>query len=208
MPWVEWYYSLAKPSWTPAPSTIGLTWQILYPIILVSFGFVFIQAMRRKVSWLVAVPFAINLVTNLIFTPIQFGMRNLPLAAGDILIVWATIIWMSVAIWQHYRWVAVAQVPYFIWVSLATMPQLGAAGGPATVPGGWVRSPLGQAHRVGGAGEAAEGNGKSMNVCDLKALVGRWAIGCHAALAGTVELNRSLKMAAGIDIALYPPRSA
>ena len=51
---------------------------------------------------------AINLVTNLIFTPIQFGMRNLPLAAVDVLIVWGTIIWMMIAVWQHYRWLAVA----------------------------------------------------------------------------------------------------
>jgi len=40
-------------------------------------------------------------VANLIFTPIQFGMRNLPLATVDILIVWGTIIWMSVAIWKY-----------------------------------------------------------------------------------------------------------
>ena len=45
-------------------------------------------------------------------------------AAVDILIVWATIIWMVIAVWRHYRWVAVAQVPYFIWVSLATVLQL------------------------------------------------------------------------------------
>ncbi|MGE0608315.1 MAG: tryptophan-rich sensory protein, partial [Pirellulales bacterium] len=51
MPWLEWYNSLEKPSWTPAPATIGLIWQILYPIILVSFGFVFVQAIRRKVPW-------------------------------------------------------------------------------------------------------------------------------------------------------------
>ncbi len=124
MTWMEWYDSLAKPTWTPAPATIGLIWQILYPVILVSFGFVFVQAIRRKLPWLVALPFAINLVANLIFTPIQFGMRNLPLAAVDILIVWGTTIWMSVAIWKHYRWVAVAQVPYFVWVSLATVLQL------------------------------------------------------------------------------------
>ena len=69
-------------------------------------------------------PFAINLVAKLIFTPIQFGMRNLPLAAVDVLIVWEAIIWMVVAVWRHYRWVAVAQVPYFVLVSLATVPQL------------------------------------------------------------------------------------
>jgi translocator protein len=124
MPWLEWYNSLAKPGWTPAPATIGLIWQILYPVILVSFGFVVAQAIRRKVPWLVAFPFAINLVANLIFTPIQFGMRNLPLAAVDILIVWGTIIWMMIAVWKHYRWVAVAQGPYLVWVSLATVLQL------------------------------------------------------------------------------------
>lgn len=74
--------------------------------------------------WLVALPFAINLVANLIFTPIQFGMRNLPLASVDILIVLGTIVWMIVAIWPHYRWVALAQLPYLIWVATATVLQL------------------------------------------------------------------------------------
>jgi translocator protein len=53
---------------------------------------VFVQAIRGKVPWKVALRFAINLVANLIFTPIQFGLRNLPLASVDILIVWGTII--------------------------------------------------------------------------------------------------------------------
>ena len=101
MPWIEWYDSLAKPAWTPAPATIGLIRQILYPVILVSSGFVFVQAFREKLPWRVALPFAVNLVANLIFTPVQFGMRNLPLAAVDILVVWATITWMVVAVWRH-----------------------------------------------------------------------------------------------------------
>jgi tryptophan-rich sensory protein len=124
MTWLEWYHTLAKPTWTPAPATIGLIWKILYPIILISFGYVFVQAFRGRVSWMVALPFAINVAANLIFTPIQFGLRNLPLATVDILIVWATIIWCAVAAWPHLKWVAIAQAPYFVWVSLATVLQL------------------------------------------------------------------------------------
>lgn len=124
MSWMEWYQGLVKPSWTPEPATIGLIWQILYPIIAVTFGFVFVQAFRRKLPWKVALPFAINLAANLAFTPIQFGLRNLPLAAADILVVWGTIPWMMVAVWPHARWVAVAQVPYLAWVSTATVLQL------------------------------------------------------------------------------------
>jgi benzodiazapine receptor len=124
MSWKEWYDSLLKPEWTPDPATIGLIWQILYPIIFATFAFVLFQAARRKVPWKAALPFVINLAANLAFTPIQFGLRSLLLAAADILIVWATIIWMIVVIWKHYRWVAIAQVPYFIWVSIASALQL------------------------------------------------------------------------------------
>ena len=124
MTWMQWYDTLQKPGWTPDGSTIGLIWQVLYPIIIITFAFVFVQAFQKKISWMVALPFAINLVANLLFTPIQFGLRNLPLAAVDILIVWATIVWMMMAVWKHYKWIAVAQVPYFIWVSIATVLQL------------------------------------------------------------------------------------
>ena len=124
MTWMKWYESLIKPEWTPDPATIGLVWRVLYPIIFVCFLFVVLQAVRKKIPWSAAWPFIINLVANLAFTPIQFGLRSLFFAAVDILVVWATIIWMAFAIWKHYRWVAVAQVPYFVWVSIATTLQL------------------------------------------------------------------------------------
>lgn len=134
MDWLTWYNALVKPSWTPRPAVIGLIWQVLYPIIALTFGLVFVQAVRRKIAWMVALPFAINLVANLIFTPIQFGLRNLPLAAVDILIVWSTIPWMMWAAWRAGddrsggwrlgRWVALAQTPYFVWVSIATVLQI------------------------------------------------------------------------------------
>lgn len=124
MTWIEWYNSLAKPSWTPAPSTISLIWTIIYPVILISFGFVFVQTARGKLPRSLALPFGINLVANLLFMPLFAGLRNVPLAALDIVIVWSTIIWCVATVWPHARWVAVAQTPYFIWVSIATVVQL------------------------------------------------------------------------------------
>ena len=120
MSWREWYDGLVKPSWTPEPATIGTIWSILYPVILVTFGWVFVQAARGKVPWTVALPFAVNLVANLVFSPIQFRLRHLPLATADILVVLGTIPWMMVAVWRHSALVALAQVPYLVWVSIAT----------------------------------------------------------------------------------------
>lgn len=124
MTWKQWYDSLDKPTWTPEPATIGFIWQCLYPVILITFVLVFWRAARRDVPWQVALPFAINLIANLIFTPIQFGWRNLPLASVDILVVWGTIIWMMIAIWKYHPWIAVAQIPYFVWVSIASVLQV------------------------------------------------------------------------------------
>ena len=124
MTWIEWYNNLTKPSWTPAPATISLIWTILYPVIFISFGFLFIQAFRGKVSCKVALPFAVNLVANLLFMPIFAGLWNVPLACLDILVVWLTIIWCVVVVWPVYKWIAAAQVPYFVWVSTATMIQV------------------------------------------------------------------------------------
>jgi tryptophan-rich sensory protein len=121
---MEWYNALEKSGWTPDGGTIGLIWAVLYPVIVVSFGYVFVQAIRGKIPRPVAVPFAVNLVANLSFTPIQFGLRNLPLAAADILVVLGTIVCSMIAVWPHARWVAAAQVPYLVWVGTATVLQL------------------------------------------------------------------------------------
>jgi len=122
--WKTWYDALAKPSWTPEPATIGLVWRVLYPVILVSFGYVFWRCWRGDWPREVALPFALNLAANLAFTPLQFGLRSNPLAALDILVTWGTLPWMMVAVWPHAGWVALAQLPYFCWVSLATYLQL------------------------------------------------------------------------------------
>ncbi len=124
MDFQTWFANLNKPSWTPSPGAIGLIWQVLYPIILVSFGFVFYKVYRISISWLVALPFIINLIANLLFMPVFGGMRDLPLATADILVVLVTIPWMMAAIWPHYRWVAAAQIPYLVWVCIATVLQV------------------------------------------------------------------------------------
>jgi tryptophan-rich sensory protein len=99
---------------TVPPATISLIWMILYPIILIVFGFVFVQAFRANVRWKIASPFAINLVANLLLMPIFAGLCNVQLAAVDILIVWATTLWCVTSAWTADKWVAVAQAPYFV----------------------------------------------------------------------------------------------
>jgi tryptophan-rich sensory protein len=120
---VSWFESLAKPSWAPAAGVYGTVWSILYPIIFVAFGYVAFKVLRGDAPWTVLVPIGINLVANFAFTPLQFGLRSLPLATVDIVIVLVTIVWSMIAIWPYARWASIALLPYLIWVTIATVLQ-------------------------------------------------------------------------------------
>ncbi len=76
---------------------------------------------------MVALPFALNLIFNFAFTPLQFGLQNNLLAAIDIILVLTTLIWAFVSVWHRapsLRWVVYANIPYLLWVSFATSLQL------------------------------------------------------------------------------------
>jgi tryptophan-rich sensory protein len=118
------YAALIKPDWAPAPNVFGIVWSILYPIIFIAYGYVIFRVVRGEMPAALIWPIAINLVANFAFTPIQFGLNNLPLAAADVVIVLVTIVWSILAIWPHAVWVALALVPYLVWVTIATVLQL------------------------------------------------------------------------------------
>lgn len=123
----NWYSQLIKPSWAPPGWLFGPVWTVLYAIIAVTYGTVFYKAFKGKLPWRVALPFALNLVFNLAFTPIQFGLKNNLLATLDILLVSGTLIWALVAVWRaspDLRWVVYANIPYLLWGLFATALQI------------------------------------------------------------------------------------
>ena len=118
------YAEWIQPSWAPPAWLFGPVWTVLYTIIAISFGYVFWKVFQGEMPRAVALPFLINLIANVSFTPAQFGLENLPLAALVILIVLVTIPWAMYAVWPYAPWVAYAQIPYLLWVCFATVLQL------------------------------------------------------------------------------------
>ena len=118
------YQELIKPTWSPPGWVFGPVWTVLYVLIAVSFGKVFLGVWQREIPLYVAVPFALNLIFNLSFTWVQFGLKNNELAALDILLVLGTLIWAMVAVYPSVRWITYIQIPYLLWVSFATVLQL------------------------------------------------------------------------------------
>ena len=120
----EWYQQLTRPSWAPPSWLFGPVWTVLYILISVSFFRVFQLFSQKKIAFIVILPFILNLIFNLLFTPLQFGLKNNLLAAIDIILVLITLLWAMKSIYSHEKWIALIQIPYLLWVSFATVLQL------------------------------------------------------------------------------------
>jgi tryptophan-rich sensory protein len=120
----NWYSQLIKPTWSPPSWLFGPVWTVLYIMIAISFGKVFLMVAQKQLPFAVAIPFILNLIFNFAFTPLQFGLKNNLLAAVDILLVLVTLLWAIYAIFPHVKWIAYIQIPYLLWVSFATVLQL------------------------------------------------------------------------------------
>lgn len=120
----NWYSQLLKPTWAPPSWIFGPVWTVLYIGIAISFGKVFLMAWEKQIGLIVALPFLLNIVFNIAFTPLQFGLKNNLFAAIDIILVLTTLIWAIITIYPHAKWIAYMQIPYLLWVSFATILQI------------------------------------------------------------------------------------
>lgn len=120
----SWYKQLQKPSWAPPPWIFGPVWTLLYIVIAITFGSVVFKFAKSQIPFQVLLPFLLNIVFNIAFTPLQFSLRSNKLALLDILLVLLTLGWALIAIYSYAELIALANIPYLLWVSFATALQI------------------------------------------------------------------------------------
>jgi len=118
------YARFKRPSWAPPSWLFGPVWSVLYVLIAASFGYTGWLYAQGVLPFVVLLPFLLNLVFNFAFTPIQFGLKNNLLAAVDVVLVLATLVWAMAAVYPYAPLVSYANVPYLAWVMFATTLQL------------------------------------------------------------------------------------
>lgn len=119
----QWYEKLRKPSWSPPARLFGPVWTILYIGIVFTFGAAAVMFAKSQISWFVFLPFLLNIVFNIAFTPLQFKLRNHYLALLDIFMVLFTLIWALLKIYPFAPWISWINIPYLLWVAFATILQ-------------------------------------------------------------------------------------
>jgi translocator protein len=113
----SWYPALNKPSWTP-PDWAFAIWSVLYLMIAVSGWLVFCQPSskkKRRALWIYSAQLFLNLIWSFLF----FYLRSPLLGCIDILLLFASIIWVIVRFWPLSRIASLLLIPYLIWTAFA-----------------------------------------------------------------------------------------
>jgi tryptophan-rich sensory protein len=115
----SWYTGLAKPAWTPPSWVFGPVWTALYAMMAIAGWLVW----RRggPASWHALRWFAVQLVLNVGWSAVFFGLQMPGLAAVEILALWCTIAVTLRTSWRVSRPAGLLLVPYLLWVSFAVI---------------------------------------------------------------------------------------
>ena len=113
-----WYRALAKPAWNPPDWVFGPVWTVLYA--MVGYAGARVHALRGASSPLFRL-WVVQMVLNLVWTPIFFSLHSLPLASVEIGLLLAAVIAFVVMAGRVERVSAWLFVPYLAWVGFASV---------------------------------------------------------------------------------------
>jgi benzodiazapine receptor len=113
-----WYASLTKPSWNPPSWVFGPVWSLLYLLMGVSAWLVWLKAGFRAARVPLAL-FGVQLVLNMAWSALFFGLRSPGAALIEIVLLWGAILATMIAFWRRSAPAGWLMLPYLAWVTFA-----------------------------------------------------------------------------------------
>lgn len=115
----SWYLTINRPVWIPPSWLFGPVWTSLFIMMGVALYLVWSTKMNNKARMSLKL-FAAQLVLNVLWSVIFFGMGNFWLAFGEILVLWIFILITIVSFGKVNRVASWLMVPYILWVTFAS----------------------------------------------------------------------------------------
>jgi tryptophan-rich sensory protein len=115
----DWYPTLAKPDWTPPSWLFGPVWSTLYFLMAVAAWLVWRNKRWQGASGALAL-FALQLLLNVLWSVLFFGMESPGLAFVEVVLLWIAIAATMAAFWRHSVVAALLLAPYLGWTTFAS----------------------------------------------------------------------------------------
>lgn len=114
-----WYDLLRKPAWTPPAWVFGPAWTLLYASMAVAAWLVWRHGGWKPNQGALSL-FALQLLFNVMWSPLFFGMHRPGLALVDSMLIWLALLATIAAFWRVSVPAGALLLPYLAWVSFAT----------------------------------------------------------------------------------------
>lgn len=115
-----WYATLNKPSFNPPNWVFGPVWTLLYLMMGISLFIIWKEDLKNKNVKSAFIIFMIQLLLNIVWSIVFFGMQSIPGGLGIIVLLWIMILFTILKFMKISRMAGILLIPYLLWVSFAT----------------------------------------------------------------------------------------
>lgn len=116
-----WYASLVKPPFNPPNWVFGPVWTTLYTLMGIAAFLVWRKGIRDRQVRIALAIFVVQLVLNVLWSVVFFGLHSLLGGVILIVILWAAILLSIITFFRASKVAGGLLIPYILWVSFATV---------------------------------------------------------------------------------------
>ncbi len=115
-----WYPTLNKPFWTPPNTVFGPVWTTLYIMMGIAAWLVWSKAGFSGAAISLTL-FLVQLMLNLGWSVIFFGLQRPDLAFAEILFLFCLLLATTISFWRALPAAGFLLVPYLVWIVFACL---------------------------------------------------------------------------------------
>ena len=115
-----WYATLVKPSFSPPNGVFAPVWTLLYILMGLAAALVWQKGLRNPQVRTALVAFLVQLILNMLWSVLFFGLRSPLYGLVDILFLWVVILVTIAQFSKVSVPAALLLIPYILWVTFAT----------------------------------------------------------------------------------------
>jgi tryptophan-rich sensory protein len=114
-----WYATLTKPALNPPGWVFGPVWTLLYALMGLAAFWVWKKGWHKKEVKAALSLFIFQLLLNVLWSLIFFGLHSPLWAFVNIVLMWLAIVATMIAFWKISRPAFYLLAPYILWVTFA-----------------------------------------------------------------------------------------
>ena len=120
-----WYATLIKPSFSPPNWIFAPVWTLLYMMMGLAAAIIWQKGLQNPGVRMALVAFLAQLILNMLWSVLFFGLRSPLFGLVDILFLWVMILVTIAQFSKISAPAALLLIPYILWVTFASGLNLG-----------------------------------------------------------------------------------